>query len=93
MKLTGERPIEGETPDSLLALHSAGYREVEERISDGHFLDLGCGLGDGTARFAAEGRRLTGVDYDPATAALAASQQGPHRPEHAVCRRCCSGFA
>ena len=23
MKLTGERPIEGETPDSLLALHAA----------------------------------------------------------------------
>ena len=27
-KLTGERPMEGATPDSLLALHDAGYREV-----------------------------------------------------------------
>ena len=31
MKLTGERPIEGSTPDSLLALHEAGYREVAAR--------------------------------------------------------------
>ena len=71
MKLTGERPIEGQTPDSLLALHAAGYREVEKRLGDGRFLDLGCGLGDGTARFAAPGRDLVGVDYDPATAAEA----------------------
>ena len=28
MKLTGERPMEGATPDSLIALHDAGYREV-----------------------------------------------------------------
>jgi hypothetical protein len=32
VKLTGERPIEGKTPDSLLALHAAGYREVRERL-------------------------------------------------------------
>lgn len=71
MKLTGERPIEGQTPDSLVALHAAGYREVRNRMGDGIFLDLGCGLGDGTATFASEGRRLVGIDYDPATAAAA----------------------
>jgi SAM-dependent methyltransferase len=71
VKLTGERPIEGKTPDSLLALHAAGYREVRDRVGPGAFLDLGCGLGDGTAGFAAEGRTLVGVDYDPATAAEA----------------------
>lgn len=71
MKLTGERPIEGKTPDSLLALHAAGYREVRERIGEGSLLDLGCGLGDGTATFAAPGRTLVGLDYDPATAAEA----------------------
>ena len=71
MKLTGERPIEGKTPDSLLALHAAGYREVRSRIGGGRFLDLGCGLGDGTAGFADEGRTLLGVDYDPTTAAAA----------------------
>jgi len=73
VKLTGERPIEGQTPDSLLALHAAGYREVEKRLGDGRFLDLGCGLGDGTASFASPGRELVGVDYDPATAAQARS--------------------
>ena len=72
MRLTGERPIEGKTPDSLLALHAAGYREVLARVGPGALLDLGCGLGDGSARFLGGGRRVTGVDYDPATAALAA---------------------
>jgi len=71
MRLTGERPIEGKTPDSLLALHAAGYREVLARLGPGHLLDLGCGLGDGSARFVASDRRVTAVDYDPATAALA----------------------
>ena len=71
MKLTGERPIEGKTPDSLLALHAAGYREVRERIGAGRFLDLGCGLADGTATFASDDRVLVGIDYDAATAAQA----------------------
>ena len=71
MKLTGERPIEGKTPDSLMALHAAGYREVRDRVGPGLFLDLGCGLGDGTAGFAAPGRTLVGVDYDATTAAEA----------------------
>ena len=38
MKLTGERPIEGQTPDSLLALHAAGYREVRARVGAGRML-------------------------------------------------------
>ena len=76
MKLTGERPIEGKTPDSLLALHAAGYREVRDRMGEGRFLDLGCGLGDGTVTFAAPGRELVGIDYDPATAALAVDLHG-----------------
>ena len=71
MRLTGERPIEGKTPDSLLALHSAGYREVLDRIGGGRFLDIGCGLGDGSALFLGGGRTVFGVDYDPATAIAA----------------------
>ncbi len=71
MRLTGERPIEGRTPDSLLALHAAGYREVLARIGPGELLDLGCGLGDGSAAFLDGRRRVVAVDYDPATAALA----------------------
>ena len=73
MKLTGERPIEGKTPDSLLALHEAGYREVVARLGAGRLLDLGCGLGDGSARFLAPGRTVVGLDYEPGAARDAAS--------------------
>ena len=76
MKLTGERPIEGQTPDSLLALHAAGYREVLARIGPGRFLDVGCGLGDGTATFLHADRRVVGVDYDAETAAAAVVARG-----------------
>lgn len=71
MKLTGERPMKGQTPDSLLALHAAGYREVLDRVGKGRMLDLGCGLADGTVTFAAPDRMLIGVDYDQETAAAA----------------------
>lgn len=63
--------MQGETPDSLLALHAAGYREVRERMHDGTFLDVGCGLGDETVGFTGEDRFVVGVDYDPETAASA----------------------
>jgi SAM-dependent methyltransferase len=76
LKLTGERPMQGQTPDSLLALHTAGYREVRARIGDGRFLDVGCGLGDESVGFAADGRDLVGVDYDADTAALAVREHG-----------------
>ncbi len=74
MKLTGERPIAGQTPDSLLALHAAGYREVLDRLGPGRLLDLGCGLGDGSATFLAAERTVVGLDYDPATAAAATAR-------------------
>jgi len=41
--LTGERPLPGRTPDSLLAFHVAGYREVRSRLGQGRLLDVGCG--------------------------------------------------
>lgn len=84
MKLTGERPMQGQTPDSLLALHAAGYREVRERMGSGRFLDVGCGLGDESVGFAGPDRELLGVDYDPETAAAAVRT---HRGEglSAVC--------
>ena len=72
MKLTGERPIEGKTPSSLLALHAAGYDAVIERLGSGRVLDLGCGLGDESARLGGPGRSVIGIDYDPVTAAEAA---------------------
>lgn len=77
MKLTGERPMEGSTPDSLLALHDAGYREVIARLGDGVVVDVGCGVGDETARLDGPGRTVIGVDYDSATAVGAAAEHGP----------------
>lgn len=75
MRLTGERPIEGRTPDSLLALHDAGYREVRARVGEGVLLDIGCGLGTQTVTLAGPGRTLVGVDYDADTA-VAAGRRG-----------------
>ena len=51
-KLTGERPMAGATPDSLLAFHDAGYREMARALGPGTVLDVGCGVGDQTAQLA-----------------------------------------
>ena len=77
MKLTGERPMQGATPDSLLALHDAGYREVVARLGPGLVLDVGCGVGDETARLDAPDRVVVGVDYSAQTAREAAAEWGP----------------
>jgi len=55
--------VEGATPDSLLALHAAGYRAVIERLGPGRVLDIGCGEGLELEAFALPGRTLFGVDY------------------------------
>jgi SAM-dependent methyltransferase len=73
MKLTGERPLQDQTPPALLALHDAGYREVIARLGPGLVLDVGCGVGAETVRLEGEGRQVLGVDYDPPTAAIAAA--------------------
>ena len=78
--LTGERPMEGVTPDSLLALHEAGYREVAARTRPGLVLDVGCGVGDESVTLAGEGRRLIGIDYSADTAVLAARTWGRTSP-------------
>ena len=77
MKLTGERPMQGATPDSLLALHDAGYREVVARLGPGLVLDIGCGVGDETVRLDGDGRVVVGVDYSAPTARDAAAEWGP----------------
>jgi SAM-dependent methyltransferase len=76
-KLTGERPMAGATPDSLLAFHDAGYREMNAQIGPGTVLDVGCGVGEQTARLAGIGRLVIGVDYDPQTAVDAQHEWGP----------------
>jgi len=71
-RLTGERPQQGVTPDSLLALHAAGYRAVIERCGPGRLLDVGCGEGFASRNFVGDGRRVVGIDYsaDATRAAL-----------------------
>ena len=71
MKLTGERPMEGATPDSLLALHDAGYREVVARLGPGIVVDIGCGIGAETERLTAADRLVIGADYSSDTVRLA----------------------
>jgi ubiquinone/menaquinone biosynthesis C-methylase UbiE len=76
VKLTGERPMEDATPDSLLALHDAGYREVCERLGPGVVLDVGCGIGSETERLAGADRFVIGADYSSDTVRLAARTYG-----------------
>lgn len=72
MKQTGERPLRDSTPAALVALHDAGYREVSGMLPPGRVLDVGCGVGTETLTLCSAGRVLYGVDYDRATAAMAA---------------------
>jgi SAM-dependent methyltransferase len=75
--LTGERPVTGVTPDSLLALHAAGYSAILERVGPGRLLDVGCGQGFESVRFLADNRPVVGVDYDRTAVAAAAASGGP----------------
>jgi SAM-dependent methyltransferase len=68
--------MEGVTPDSLLALHAAGYRTVIERLGPGTMLDVGCGQGFESARFLAPDRVVVGVDYSADAVATAAGRWG-----------------
>lgn len=70
----------GATPDSLLAFHDAGYREVGERLGPGMVLDIGCGVGNETARLDGPDRVVLGVDYDAPTAVSAAREWGRRGP-------------
>jgi len=63
--------MEGATPDSLLALHDAGYREVLAHLGPGVVVDVGCGIGVETERLAAPDRFVIGVDYSSETVRLA----------------------
>jgi len=87
--LTGERPRRVGTPASLLALHDAGYRAVLERLGHGRVLDVGCGEGFESLRFAGGGRQVVGVDYsyeasEAARRAAHDSAAGSGRPAFSV---------
>jgi 2-polyprenyl-3-methyl-5-hydroxy-6-metoxy-1,4-benzoquinol methylase len=68
--------LEGVTPDSLLALHAAGYRTVIERLGSGTMLDVGCGQGFESARFLASDRTVVGADYSTDAVTAASSRWG-----------------
>jgi SAM-dependent methyltransferase len=92
-RLTGERPKEGVTPDSLLALHAAGYRTVIERLGPGTMLDVGCGQGFESARFLAPGRRVVGADYSAEAVEAASRTYGAAGLETAQMNALALGFA
>lgn len=74
MEMTGERPDDRFSPDGLVALHRAGYRDVASRMGTGVVLDVGCGVGFGSASLLGEGRTVIGLDYDRGAAAVAAAR-------------------
>ncbi len=76
-RLTGERPMAGATPDSLLAFHEAGYREIRTRLGPGTVLDVGCVVGTETLGLSAPDRFVVGIDYDADTTIAAARALGP----------------
>lgn len=92
-QLTGERPQEGITPDSLLALHAAGYRTVIERLGAGTVLDVGCGQGFESARFLHDGRRVVGADYSAEAVELAREKYGDAGLDVAQMNALALGFA
>jgi SAM-dependent methyltransferase len=92
-KLTGERPQQGVTPDSLLALHEAGYRAVLDRIGDGRILDVGCGHGFESARFLSPERQVFGADYSSEAVSVAAATYGPKGLRVAQMNALALGFA
>jgi SAM-dependent methyltransferase len=61
------------TPDSLLALHEAGYRAVLDHIGSGRILDVGCGQGFESARFLGPDRQVFGADYSAEAVVAAAA--------------------
>jgi SAM-dependent methyltransferase len=84
-RLTGERPLEGITPDALLALHAAGYQAVRDRLGPGRMLDVGCGQGFESAQFAGVDRIVMGVDYSHEAAVHAHGRYGPEGFRVAQC--------
>jgi SAM-dependent methyltransferase len=75
-RLTGERPQQGVTPDSLLTLHAAGYRAVRERMGEGRVLDVGCGQGFESETLVAPARRIVGADYSAEATDAATGRPG-----------------
>lgn len=69
--------LEQATRMPVAALHAGRYRDAgTDRVAD-----LGCGIGGDALAFAGAGLRVLAVDADDVTAALAAFNLAPFRPE------------
>lgn len=62
-----ERIVPDETDAGIVAFHLKRYVFAEPFCSGRDVLDLGCGVGYGTARLAESARRVVGVDVDDET--------------------------
>ena len=69
--------LEQATRMPVAALHAGRYRSA----GVGRVADLGCGIGGDALAFAGAGLRVFAVDADEVTAALAAYNLAPFRPE------------
>ena len=71
LEWTGERVIEGKSPENVMRLHQARYRAcIQSGVIDGaRVIDVPCGSGYGTFMMDAKAEMVMGVDNDAATIA------------------------
>ena len=72
-EFTGERVVPGQVDPDLLNEHLARYAFAARLCSHKRVLDIGCGMGYGTAELARHSRSATGIDL--AAAAVADARQ------------------
>jgi SAM-dependent methyltransferase len=74
LPLTGERTVPGVPEENYwFRRHEVAYRFALPLVTGRRVLEVGCGEGYGTALLAATAEQVVGIDYDPLTAAHAAS--------------------
>jgi SAM-dependent methyltransferase len=71
-----ERIVPDETEPGIVALHLKRYEFALPWCDGREVLDLGCGVGYGTARIADVARRVVGGDVDPEAIAYARARYG-----------------
>ncbi|MFQ6131473.1 MAG: class I SAM-dependent methyltransferase [Armatimonadota bacterium] len=85
LEFTGERVVEGDTPERVWQEHVARYRFAASRASNKEVLDVACGTGYGSRMMLDAGaRRVVGVDISPEAIAYARSRYATDRLTFAV---------
>ncbi len=75
LPLTGERTVPGIPAENYwFRRHENAYEYALDLVRDQRVLEVGCGEGYGTARFASVAAGIVGVDYDARTVAHAAKR-------------------